>query len=274
MNLFGIQLGSKFKIITIKVPGIGEVSVCPERGGVITSLKFRGKEILYIEKDTLYNKEKNVHGGIPILFPNAGNIPDELKNKSLGNLKQHGFARDSSMWVFHKTHNGFKEILIANSDTKKVYPYNFQLTILGEFEKDGSFTITQTVKNHDKDKYIPISSGLHPYFKIPNSLKKNIEFDFPGGNYIGENIATWSNGTLVSRNNPKISMHINIPNLGIINLNISKEFEKIWVWSETGKNFVCIEPIMRDKGGIIKEPEIIKPGETFTAKFNIKLKNI
>ncbi len=262
------------KIETIKTPEGGEVSFCPERGGIITSIRLKGKEILYLDKETFKNTEVNVKGGVPILFPNAGPIPEGIKTKDLKNLKQHGFARKSK-FNFQENQNGFNETLFSNPRTKEIYPYDFKLSIDGNFEKDNSFTITQSVENIEKDKGMPISSGLHPYFKVLSGEKKNISFNFPTGELVEEQIKKWANSekiSAISIKNPNIPMEVDIPGLGTLVFDISKEYKRIWVWSIKGKDFICIEPVMRDKGGIITDPEKIKPGEINTSSFNILLK--
>jgi len=70
----------EFKIITIKGPNNNEVSFCPERGGIVTSLKLKGTEIFYLDEETFQNKNENIRGGIPILFPNMGEINKFIKN--------------------------------------------------------------------------------------------------------------------------------------------------------------------------------------------------
>jgi galactose mutarotase-like enzyme len=276
MNFLGINFNKKFKIKTIYSQDSNAVSFSPDRGGMITSLKLRGEEILYFDEDTFKDKKMSVRGGIPILFPNVGLIPDELKDnggEKFSNLKQHGFARNMK-WSYKKIQNGFIENIKSNNITKKVYPYDFDLTISGFFEKDGTFTIYQSVKNLDKIENLPISSGLHPYFKVSNSEKKNIKFNFKGG-YVAENKnEEWINEGTLFLDNVDIPIEIIIPDLGILTLNISKEYKKIWIWSQKGKDFICIEPAMRDLGGIVYDPVIINPSETYSASFNIKLTKI
>lgn len=264
------QKNNILKIETVKSPEDSEVSFCPERGGIITSIKIKGKEILYLDEETFKNSEVNVKGGVPILFPNAGQIPDEIKFENLKNLKQHGFARDSK-FNSEKTTDGFKENLISNSNTKEVYPYDFNLSLDCHFGKDNSFSIIQTVENTGENE-MPISSGFHPYFKVPSEQKNNIKFNFKGGDFVEEQVAVWANGKAVSIENPNTPLEVEIPGLGILVFNISKEYQRIWVWSQEGKDFVCIEPVMRDKGGIILNPEIIKTKEKLTTTFNILLK--
>lgn len=273
MEHFEQKKNPEFKIENIKTPERNEVSFSPERGGIITSLKLEGKEILYLDNETFKNNEVNVKGGIPILFPNAGPIPDEIKTEELKNLKPHGFARDSK-FIAEKMKNGFKETLVSNEETKKVYPYNFNLEVEGKFEEDDSFSITQTVENLEKDKEMPISSGLHPYFKVPSEEKKNIKFNFEGGKFVEEQIKKWGeNIKAISTKNPNKPMEVEIPGLGTLIFEISKEYKRVWVWSQEGKDFICIEPVMRDKGGIISDPEIIKSGEKLALSFKITIKN-
>ena len=267
------NLGNSLKRENIKTLEGSEVSFSPERGGIITSLKLDGKEILYLDEETFNNLNSSVKGGIPILFPNAGPIPDEIKTEEYANLKQHGFARDMK-WSFEKTENGFAESIISDENTKSVYPHYFKLTLRGVLEEDDSFTLTKTIQNLNEDKDMAVSSGLHPYFKVDNEQKQNIEFNFPGGKFIKENIEKWANGEYVCIDNPNIPLEVYIPELGTLIFTIDKEYKKIWVWSMPDKDFVCIEPVMHDKGGIILEPTIIKPKESLTVSFNVKLRKI
>ncbi|MDE2030957.1 MAG: hypothetical protein KGI58_01710 [Patescibacteria group bacterium] len=251
-----------------------QASFCPMRGGIITSIKLKGKEILYLDEDTFKNSEVNVRGGIPILFPNAGPLENSTE---FPNLKQHGFARNSDKWQSELNNNYFKEVLISDDDTLKLYPYNFQLSIEGILEKNGSFTLIQKVLNKEINKDIPVSMGLHPYFKVSNDHKKNIKFNFEGGEYIEDNIDMWSNGKFISIDNPSVLnstsiMEISIPSLGMLEIKASPEYKKIWIWSLPDKDFICIEPVMRDNGGLVDNPEMIKPNEILSAQININLK--
>jgi len=260
------------KIETIKGSDGNEISVCPSRGGIITSLKFKGTEILYLDESTFLDKNVNVRGGVPILFPNAGPIESE----KFPGLKQHGFARNSSVWTFERDADGrgFRETLVSNEEIKAVYSFDFKLTVRGVFEDDGSFSLFEEVLNTETEKDIPISMGLHPYFKILDNKKKEIIFDFDGGEIIKTWEDKWMNGTMVSVNNPGNPIKITIPDLGIILMNVSSEYKKIWAWSLPEKDFVCIEPIMRDPGGLAENPEIIKPGSLFSARVNFKLEKL
>jgi galactose mutarotase-like enzyme len=269
MKLSEQKLNQELSIETITTLQGDEVSFCPRRGGMITSLKLQGKEILYFDEVTFYDTQASVRGGMPILFPNAGIIPEGTQNSELSNLKRHGFARDMA-WSFQKEERGFSESLVSNAETKKVFPYDFKLSLRGEFQDDGSFTVHQKIENLDT-RDLPVSSGLHPYFKVGRSDKGNIQFDFPGGDVIKGNTDEWLNGGTVCIDNPSTPISITIPNLGVLVLQLSPEYEKIWVWSMPEKDFICIESVMRDEGGIVQSPCMIESGKSLELSFNIRL---
>lgn len=265
--------GSRLKIETIKTPEGNEVSVCPERGGIITSIKFKGKEILYLDPATLQDSKVNVKGGIPILFPNAG----PLESSQYPNLKQHGFARDSSQWKTERTISGFKETLTASKGTIDIFPYNFRFSLDAGFGEDGSFTMNQEVENLEEGKDLPLSMGFHPYFKVPQDKKGEIKFNFEGGKSAEEQVEIWANGKAIHLDNPKVKdpnavMEIIIPELGTLVIDASPEYKKIWVWSMPGKDFVCVEPVMRNKGGLVNDPEKVKPKGTLSTQISFSLK--
>ena len=66
-------------------------------------------------------------------------------------------------------------------------------------------------------------------------------------------------------------MEVQIPNLGKLTFKVSPEYKKIWIWSQPGKDFICIEPVMRDVGGIIDDPEKVKSNQKFSANLNLSL---
>jgi len=262
---------TSFKIETIKDKVSGnEVSFCSTLGGIVTSLKLKGKEILYFDEKT-FNVNESVRGGIPILFPNAGELRE---NNLFPNLRRHGFARNLE-WQIDKRYDGFIESISSSSKTLDLYPYNFELTVSGYFENENSFVFSQVVENLD-NKQIPISMGLHPYFNVKNEFKKDIKFNFEGGKEIEDQIDVWQNGGTIMVDNPKIkypdsTVEICIPDLGKIILDISIEYQKIWIWSQPEKDFICIEPMMRGENGLIDNPLLIKEGDSVKTFLKISL---
>ena len=238
-------------------------------------MKLKGVEILYVDEASFADVNKNVRGGIPILFPNAG--PLEGENNPYPNLKQHGFGRTSSEWVVEEAKDGeFSEKLSSDAETKKVFPFDLETRMRGRLEDDGSITLMQEVTNLEADKEMPVSMGLHPYFKVPNSEKKNIKFNFPGGELVEEEFEKWSQGGTTCIDNPKMTdadavLRVEIPGLGTLVMDVSEEYKKIWIWSLPGQDFICVEPVMRNSGGLIDDPEMVKPSETLSGKVNFRL---
>jgi galactose mutarotase-like enzyme len=149
-------------------------------GGIITKWRVQGQEILYLDAERFANPELSVRGGIPILFPICGNLPDNTYtyNGQQYTLKQHGFARDLPWEVADQvTQEAVSLTLVLNSNEqiRAVYPFDFQLAftyqILGN-----SLEIRQRFTNHSPEP-MPFSTGLHPYFEI--SDKTGLQFDIP-----------------------------------------------------------------------------------------------
>lgn len=259
------------KFLSLKSTDDNEASFCPSHGGIITALKLKGKEILYFDEETFSSRESSTRGGIPILFPNAGELDE---NSIFPGLKRHGFARDME-WESELKENIFVEKLSSNEETRKVYPYDFRLSLSCKFEEDSSFTLSEEVENTG-DKEMPVAMGLHPYFRVSDKEKKNIKFNFYGGEKIKDGIEIWNNSGTLYIDNPKLKdpnavMTVDIPQLGTILINPSLEFRKIWIWSVPSKDFICIEPIMRDLNGLLDDPKMIKPKEVFKTRVNFKL---
>ena len=122
---------------------------------------------------------------------------------------------------------------------------------------------------------MPVSEGFHPYFPVPEDEKQNIRFDFPGGDIIEKSFSEWSQGKTTKIDNPKVTdpnatLRVTIPKLGTLVLDVSPEYKRIWIWTQPGKDFICIEPVVRDAGGLVDDPELIKPQQTFSTKVNIR----
>ena len=260
----------------IEGPENSKLSVNPERGGIVISMELDGKKILYMDYERFNDPEKSDRGGIPILFPMAGPKTNE---GPFSNLNQHGFARNSDNWKIGETgENELIEILESNDETKKVFPYEFVLKMKSKMGEEGDITLTQEVENKGESE-MPISMGLHPYFNVPKWKKDEIKFDFEGGEKIEKEIKKWQENEdkdlLIRIDNPKEEVKIVIPGIGTINMDISEEYEKIWIWTERDKNFICVEPVMRDNdnGEIIGGPKMIKSGEKFSASVKYSLEN-
>ncbi|GFZ91129.1 aldose epimerase [Okeania sp. KiyG1] len=186
--MFAIALQQKqYKTYTLSDLGFNSsINVIPERGGIITSWCINNQELLYFDSKRLENPELIVRGGIPILFPICGNLPNNIYKYNGNNyfLKQHGFARELPWEVIEKSTKDRASItlvLTSNRLTKTVYPFDFKLTFTYRV-KGNSLEIFQVYTNLSNTERMQFSTGLHPYFFAPN--KHQLRFDIPSMQYV------------------------------------------------------------------------------------------
>lgn len=157
------------------------VEIVPDRGGIVTRWQVGDRPVLYLDRDRFADPTLSIRGGIPILFPICGNLPDNTYHAPNGQtytLKQHGFARDLPWQVGdrHTTdHAALTLHLPSNAATRAVYPFEFALTFTYAL-RGTTLAITQRVENRDTQS-LPFSIGLHPYFAIAD--KSQLRLDIP-----------------------------------------------------------------------------------------------
>ena len=114
----------------------------------------------------------------PFLFPFVGGLRDG-KTYIDGvkyEMGRHGFIR---MMEFEKISGKDDEITLsfrANSDTRRMFPFEFSFTVTYRLEKNKIHTII-TVKNHG-DGDMPFCVGGHPGFKVPLEEYEDYVFSF------------------------------------------------------------------------------------------------
>ncbi|WP_445242025.1 aldose epimerase family protein [Microcoleus sp. LEGE 07076] len=231
------------------------LEVVPERGGIAISWLVEGKEMFYLDAERFANPDLTVRGGIPILFPMCGNLPDNTYTyKGVERkLKQHGFARDLPWTATEQVTDGCAAItLVLNSDekTQAVYPFDFQVAFTYQI-KGNSLEIVQEYTNIGADP-MPFSSGLHPYFLAPD--KTNLRFEIPGMQYRDQN--THSKGYFTGVFDPTLNeIDVSFDELtGLaaivtdatrnlrLTLSYSSSYGKLVFWMVEGKDFYCLEP--------------------------------
>ena len=59
-------------------PSSGDrLRIVPERGGLVSEWLCNGREVLYFDQERYADPAKSIRGGIPVLFPICGNLPDD-----------------------------------------------------------------------------------------------------------------------------------------------------------------------------------------------------
>ena len=153
--------------------------VVPERGGLVTEWLCNGREMLYLDHERFADPAKSIRGGIPVLFPICGNLPNDRLPLVSGDftLKQHGFARDLPWQIaLLGDQSGVMLSLEDCADTRKAYPFGFRLQM--EIRPlSAALEITTTISNTSasESEPMPFSFGLHPYFNVSDLARTAVE---------------------------------------------------------------------------------------------------
>ena len=231
------------------------LEVVPERGGIITSWNLQNQDILYLDAERFSDPSLSVRGGIPILFPICGNLPDNTYtyNGKQYILKQHGFARDLPWEVTDRVTNELVSltlVLSSNDQTRAVYPFEFQLAFTYQL-KGNTLEIQQRYTNHSSEP-MPFSTGLHPYFFT--SDKSQLEFEIPASEYqdqITKEVHPFSGSFDLSRDeidvafgqlNDKSTSATDTGRQVKITLSYSDLYATVVFWTVKGKDYYCLEP--------------------------------
>ena len=154
--------------------GDASVRVAPARGALVSSFCVGGEEVLWLDEATYVDVSKNVRGGVPLLFPNAGPLPDGRWGG--GALPQHGFARTQRFSVGSAVADDAMarlELVLASSDvTRAGYDFAFEATYaLSLYE--GKLLLEFALLNSGPTR-LPWHFGLHPYFAVTDKTRARV----------------------------------------------------------------------------------------------------
>lgn len=186
MDRSGTSVDQKGAVdVTKDSNGIGQVVLRNPRGasarvslhgGQVRSWRNeRGEELLFTSSKVVFTPPKPVHGGIPICFPQFGNV---------GSLEQHGFARNK-IWVFDENppplnvnaSNGkvFVDLLLKPTEEDlKVWPHSFEFRLRVSLAVDGSLNLISRIRNINSKPY-SFSFAFHTYFSVSDISEVRVE---------------------------------------------------------------------------------------------------
>lgn len=273
-----------------------------EAGAEVTRVydKENAVEILW-NADAKYWKRHS-----PVLFPNVGKTWNNtvLFDGVQYPASQHGFARDTRFSVVTETEDTVAFMMQSTADTKKLYPFEFELCI--SYRLQGKeLEVQWQVKNCD-DKKMYFTIGGHPAFAFAEEgeVKTDYCLKFPGReklDYMKIDLAT---GTGIPT--PTYPMELKegyhplneemfeidtfvfdggqieeawlcrkdgTPYVGVR----CKDFPNFGIWSPAGAPFVCLEPWCGRcdnygfDGDVSTKPGInsLAAGEIFEKKYQI-----
>jgi galactose mutarotase-like enzyme len=227
--------------------------VVPERGGILTQWQVQEHPLLYLDQERFRDPTLSVRGGIPILFPICGNLPDNTytyQNQSY-RLKQHGFAREFPWQVIDNSQPDRLTIqLRSNEQTLALYPFPFELTFT--YQLQGNRLIIAQRYTNQGSVPMPFATGVHPYFTVVD--KSQLAIDIPSTTLqdnVTQTIRPFDGNfdfTLdeidwafpgVSRTSATVSDR----GRGLqLTLDYDALFTTLVFWALKGKNFYCLEP--------------------------------
>lgn len=254
------------------------LEVVPERGGIAVRWRVQGQELFYLDEERFQQPDKSVRGGIPILFPICGDIPDDtytLDGKTY-QLPRHGFARDLPWEVTESSSDTAAEltlVLRSSEQTHEHYPFDFQLAFTYRLQ-GSTLTLHQRYSNYSASP-MPFSTGLHPYFAVGD--KHELSFDIPaarvydrandsGGSYSGGFDVDLDeiDAALTGLARAEASFSDRSRNLKVT-VRYSEPYETLVFWTVKDKPFICLEPWTAGRNAINTGEGLlhVEPGGTF-----------
>lgn len=154
-----------------------QFSICSDKasavlgleGAMLNSLKKNNIEYLW------QGDAEHWAGQAPVCFPIVGVLADG-KGKAFGKpceMKRHGIARITPFEVFEKYDNSITFIQKSNADTKKAYPFDYELKIKYTIV-DSTVSNEYIITNKGNEK-MPFVIGGHPAFNCPLSAEESFE---------------------------------------------------------------------------------------------------
>mgnify|MGYP003604398047 CR=1 FL=1 len=280
--------------ITIK--NLFITAVINNKGAELISLKDKNnREYIWQGNPEFWGKHS------PVLFPIVGT----LKNNSFSynakkyNLLRHGFARDQNFELIEQTESQAIFSFIANDETKKMYPFDFELQLCYTLEKT-KLILTYKIINKDKVT-IPFSIGGHPAFALSENFENyslrfekketlssyQLENDLISttvvpiamkNNILELTYSLFEKDALIFKklNSKEITIMEN--NNALLNVHF-KDFPNLGIWTKNNASFICIEPWLGysdkiDSSGNILEKEAIQlvgANKTFNCSFSVEI---
>jgi galactose mutarotase-like enzyme len=131
-------------------------------GAQLSILRDRlGRDLLWSGDPAFWN------GRAPLLFPIVGTLAQGSYRvgRETYHLPRHGFARGRTFDLIQSTEDTATFRLLSDAETRKIYPFLFQLDVRFEI-KDTTLLVTTIVQN-TSDTELVASMGYHPAFRWP-----------------------------------------------------------------------------------------------------------
>lgn len=250
----------------------------------------------------------------PVLFPAIGRSNEDsyLIDGQKFEMPQHGFVSGLTFAVANQTDSAVTLSARATDDTKKKYPFDFELQVTFSLTADG-LNLKFAVENHDTQD-LSFSLGSHPAFNVPFSDGEQFtdyqvaltpapqdltHFEIvktPNPFRSGKSLPVKNENGVIDLNYPMFDdglMILNAPGLEHVTLRSKvsgqsitldvQDFDYVTLWTKEGANapFLCIEPFngLPDVSGDLRELKSkegnhhVAAGQTETMAYDIHVKD-
>lgn len=260
------------------------LTVVPARGGLITRWRIVDQEIFYFDADRFTHPELSVRGGIPLLFPICGNLPDNQYrwDGTTYQLKQHGFARDLPWTVVSQDIGEAASLtleLTSNAATLAQYPFEFRLSIT--YRLQGHSLELQQQFTNLSDQPMPFATGIHPYFQVND--KTQLSFEIPATEF--RNHLTGETEPFAGEfdfSQPEIDLacqQLTATTATVIDaqqgrrltLTWSEEYTKLVFWTVQGKDYYCLEPWSAPRNALNSGEDLITLAPQQTLETQVRM---
>jgi galactose mutarotase-like enzyme len=259
-----------------------QLEIVPERGGIVTRWTINNQDILYLDRERFADPGLSVRGGIPILFPICGNLPDNtfVWHGQSYTLKQHGFARDLPWTVVDQSTQADASLTLelrSSPQTRLLYPFDFHLVFTYAI-RGNTLTLRQRYTN-TSDTPLPFSSGFHPYFLVQD--KGQLQFHIPASEVQDQRtkvLHSYTGGFDFTQDEIDVAFtelsspvaRVTDPARSLqLSLTFSPQFSTLIFWTLKGKEFYCLEPWTAGRNAINTGDRLITlaPGEHTETEF-------
>lgn len=237
----------------------------------------------------------------PILFPIVGTLKNNsyTYNEKYFQLLRHGLARDLNFSLISATDNQAVFSLQSSEETKKVYPFEFELQLTYTL-LETILELKYTIINNDKVD-MPFSIGAHPAFALPNNFESySLEFNQQEtlNCFTLENDLISDNSFEIALENKKLPLTYStfendalifkmLQSRAITILENNKPFLKIafddfknlGIWTKVSAPFICIEPwlgysdTIHSSGAILEKEgiQLVAVNNYFECGFSVEI---
>jgi len=265
-------------------------------GAELFSLKNReNKEYIWEGNPAFWGKH------FPVLFPIVGTLKNNLfyYKESEYHLSRHGFAREMEFKLVEKSEESATFSLISSIESKKAYPFDFELQICYSLE-EYKLNIDYKVINKNDFK-MPFSIGAHPAFALPKPFGNyallfesdeiltsfELENDLLSNNFsnikmidnqVPLNYSLFEKDALIFKKLKSKSITILENQNPVLRVRFD-DFPNLGIWTKSNAPFLCIEPwlgysdTIHSTGNILEKEgiQLLEAKKSLNCNFNIEI---